>query len=92
MPTARLAWMDSPADATRPALRVAVSDRGRSARNGRQGSCRGGLPRPGAYVTRYVNGAWTPQVLAPFVAGFEKSAEAYFSPDGNRLYFTAEAA
>ena len=43
-------------------------------------------------MTRYVNGAWTPQVLAPFVAGFEKSAEAYFSPDGNRLYFTAEAA
>jgi Tol biopolymer transport system component len=43
------------------------------------------------YVTRYVNGAWTPQVLAPFVAGFEKSAEAYFSPDGNRLYFTAQA-
>jgi Tol biopolymer transport system component len=43
------------------------------------------------FVTRYVNGAWTPQVLAPFVAGFEKSAEAYFSPDGNRLYFTAQA-
>jgi len=43
------------------------------------------------YVTRYVNGAWTPQVLAPFVAGFDKSAEAYFAPDGNRLYFTAQA-
>lgn len=43
------------------------------------------------YVTRYVNGAWTPQVLAPFVAGFDKSLEAYFSPDGNRLYFTAQA-
>jgi Tol biopolymer transport system component len=42
------------------------------------------------YVTRYVNGAWTPQVLAPFVAGFEKSAEACFSADGNRLYFTAQ--
>ena len=43
------------------------------------------------FVTRYVNGAWTPQALAPFVAGFEKSAEAYFSPDGNRLHFTAQA-
>jgi len=43
------------------------------------------------YVTRYVNEAWTPQVLAPFVAGFDKSAEAYFSPDGNRLYFSAHA-
>jgi Tol biopolymer transport system component len=43
------------------------------------------------YVSRYVNGVWTPQELAPFVAGFEKSAEAYFSPDGNRLYFTAQA-
>ena len=43
------------------------------------------------YVTRYVNGAWTAQVLAPFVAGFEKSGEAYFAPDGKRLYFTAQA-
>ena len=43
------------------------------------------------YVTRYVNGEWTPPVLAPFAAGFEKSLEAFFSPDGNRLYFTAQA-
>ena len=43
------------------------------------------------YVSRYADGAWSPPTLAPFVAGFDKSAEAYFAPDGNRLYFTAQA-
>lgn len=42
-------------------------------------------------MTRYVNGAWTPQAPAPFTSGFEKSGEPFFSPDGNRLYFTAQA-
>lgn len=43
------------------------------------------------YVTRFASGAWTPPVLAPFVAAFERSAEAHFSRSGNRLYFTAQA-
>jgi Tol biopolymer transport system component len=42
------------------------------------------------FVTRYGNGAWSPQVRAPFTAEFEKSGEPFFSPDGNRLYFTAK--
>lgn len=41
------------------------------------------------FMTRYANGAWTPQVEAPFTAGFDRSAEPFFTPDGNRLYFTA---
>jgi Tol biopolymer transport system component len=43
------------------------------------------------YATRYVNGAWSPATLAPFAVQFEKSAEAFFSRDGSRLYFTAQA-
>lgn len=43
------------------------------------------------FVTRFESGAWSPPTLAPFVSGFDKSLEAYFSPDGNRLYFTAQA-
>ncbi|MBI2841478.1 MAG: PD40 domain-containing protein [Acidobacteria bacterium] len=43
------------------------------------------------FLTRYENGAWTPQAPAPFTAGFERSGEPFFSPDGKRLYFTAQA-
>ncbi len=42
------------------------------------------------YITRYEKGAWTPQVPAPFAAGFERSGEPFFSPDGKRLHFTAQ--
>jgi Tol biopolymer transport system component len=41
------------------------------------------------FLTRSVNGVWTPQVRAPFTEGFEKAGEPFFSPDGNKLYFTA---
>ncbi len=43
-------------------------------------------------VSRFADGAWSPPTLAPFVAGFAHSLEAYFTPDGNRLYFTAQEA
>jgi hypothetical protein len=36
--------------------------------------------------TRYLNGAWTPQLPVPFVSGKE-NFEPLFSRDGNRLYF-----
>lgn len=42
------------------------------------------------FQSRCVNGIWTPQVQAPFSVGFEKAGEPFFSPDGNRLYFTAK--
>ncbi len=41
------------------------------------------------FVTRYVDGAWAPQVRAPFTADFEKSGEPFFSSDGKTLYFSA---
>lgn len=47
--------------------------------------------RQGLLVTRYVDGAWAPPAPASFAAGFERSGEPFFSPDGGTLYFTAQA-
>jgi len=43
----------------------------------------------GMYVTRFENGKWTVPVPAPFSVQFEKIHEPFYTPDGNRLYFTA---
>jgi dipeptidyl aminopeptidase/acylaminoacyl peptidase len=42
-------------------------------------------------TSRYVNGAWTAPEPAPFTTGFEKAAEPFYSADGMRLTFTAQA-
>jgi hypothetical protein len=44
------------------------------------------------YVTQCVNNVWTPQVKAPFTTGFAAAGEAFFSADGNKVYFTAQLA
>jgi hypothetical protein len=42
-------------------------------------------------TARYVDGAWTAPEPAHFSTGFEKAAEPFYSADGKRLYFTAQA-
>jgi hypothetical protein len=42
-------------------------------------------------TTRYVDGAWISPEPAPFATSFEKAADPFFSTDGKKLYFTAQA-
>ena len=42
-------------------------------------------------VTRFANDAWEAPAPAPFTSGFEKSGEPFFSRDGKKLTFTAQA-
>jgi Tol biopolymer transport system component len=41
------------------------------------------------YYTKCVNNVWTPQVLAPFYDTSYAYRQAYFSADGNTLYFSS---
>ncbi len=42
-------------------------------------------------TSRYLDGAWTAPEPAAFSTGFEKAAEPFYSADGKRLTFTAQA-
>ncbi len=46
--------------------------------------------RPKIWVTELRGDTWTEPAVAPFTTGHFRSNEPFFSPDGNRLYFSSD--